>query len=197
MTSLGLFLFSNFIYGCASTQETREGARLVAAYTEKIRSEAKGIVDDSEGFTKLRQKNLNRLELNAVETENANILQREVWNIVSEKDKKDQRLKLLDQIAHTAKMVDEQKKSLDDLHISQEKLVKDTKINFKLNLDKLSESAKAMGQLAEKPDFGDNLKFFAGFFKTVKTNIDKSNQEAKSQATKGEKAVSDTVSNAK
>jgi hypothetical protein len=170
--------------GCGVPGEARQGARVLAAYTNQVKAETERHARSRTALAKARQRNMNALEDSAVATEQSN--QREVYLWGFEKPAPGPgRQELYQGLVAAA---DTNRKNLDDLAAlrkEHEARVAKASTRAQARTAELAETAKALAQIGEKPDFKGRMKFYLCFFESVHRSIEKTQQAGVDQAVAG------------
>jgi DNA repair exonuclease SbcCD ATPase subunit len=166
---------------CSVPGEARQGARVLAAYTSQVKAETERFAKTRTALAKARQRNMNALEDSAVVTEQAN--QRELFLWGFEKPAPGPgRQELYQGIVAAA---DASRKNLDDLATlrkEHEARVAKATARVQTRTAELAETAKALAQIGEKPDFQGRMKFYLCFFESVHRSIKETQQAGDDQA---------------
>ena len=166
---------------CSVPGEARQGARVLAAYTNQVKAETERFAKTRTALAKARQRNINELEDSAVVTEQAN--QREIFLWGFEKPAPGPgRQELFQGILAAA---DASRKNLDDLAAlrkEHEARVARATARVQTRTAELAETAKALAQIGEKPDFQGRMKFYLCFFESVHRSIEETQKAGAAQA---------------
>jgi hypothetical protein len=176
--------------GCAS-QEARDDARALAAYTNKVKLLGEQFAHSRDELDRARQRNTDILEGSTVRTEQEIAQYVRVWKIAGLKDRDDLFAGLLAASQEAAAKHDELLK----LRQEQEQRLAAIKSGVKIRSDKLAQSAKATAQLAETPDLQSQTAFYVQFFKSVNETI-KADEEAAKKAAEDAKKSTEKKSDA-
>jgi hypothetical protein len=166
---------------CSVPGEARQGARVLAAYTNQVKGETERFAKARTALAKARQRNMNELEDSAVVTEQANQREFFLWGF----DKPAPgpgRQELYQGIVAAA---DASRKNLDDLAAlrkEHEARVAKATARVQARTAELAETAKALAQIGEKPDFQGRMKFYMCFFESVHRSIEESQKAGEAQA---------------
>jgi hypothetical protein len=169
---------------CSVPGEARQGARVLAAYTNQVKAETERYAKGRTALAKARQRNMNELEDSAMVMEQSN--QREVFLWGFEKPAPGPgRQEVYQGIVAAA---DANRKNLDDLAAlrkEHEARVAKATARVKTRTAELAETAKALAQIGEKPDFKGRMTFYLCFFESVHRSIEETQKAGASQAEAG------------
>jgi hypothetical protein len=166
---------------CSVPGEARQGARVLAAYTNQVKAETERYGKTRTALARARQRNTNEPEDHAVVTEQAN--QREIFLWSFEKPAPGPGRQELYQGVLAA--ADTSRKNLDELAaLRKEHEARVTKATARVQTRtaELAETAKALAQIGEKPDFQGRMKFYLCFFESVHRSIEETQQAGAAQA---------------
>lgn len=177
--------------GCANPQVTRDSAKLLAAYTGKVKDQGDRYAQWRNDVAAERAWNIGLDEQNASALEHENNRALAVFKIVDDKT----RLELFSAIRETTQ------KNLLSAPLSAASTpapadpIADTVTQAaKARAGKLTEAAKALGQLAEDPDPKDELKFYWDFFSAVDASIQAARNKEKDEAEQAAKLMPEKAS---
>jgi hypothetical protein len=162
----------------------REGAALLAGYTIHIQKEAEAFAGFRAELARSRQVRMNRLEANAIATEQRNAGEIEAWRLVTvgKKDVEDPRVRLYEAIRRSTQSVLQQRIAGDQLGDERERALRETTTAVRVRSNKLGEVAKALANLARDPDLEAEAAFLGQFFGGVSQSIDRLKQKAADDA---------------
>ncbi|HWN67647.1 MAG TPA: hypothetical protein VNM90_08400 [Haliangium sp.] len=166
---------------CSVPGEARQGAKVLAAYTNQVKAETERFGKARTALARARQRNMNELEDSAVLTEQANQRELFLWGF----DKPAPgpgRQELYQGILAGA---DASRKNLDELAAlrkEHEARVAKATARVQTRTAELAETAKALAQLGEKPNFQGRMKFYLCFFESVHHSIAEAQRAGAEQA---------------
>jgi hypothetical protein len=169
---------------CTVPGEARQGARVLAAYTNQVKGETERHGKSRTALASARQRNMNALEDSAVVTEQGNQRELFLWGFDKPAPGPD-RLALYRDVVAAA---DATRKNVDDLAaLRKEHDTRVTKASARVQTRaaELAGTAKALAQIGEKPDFKGRMKFYLCFFESVHRSIDEAQKAGTAQAEAG------------
>ncbi|WP_428267118.1 hypothetical protein [Haliangium sp.] len=171
--------------GCGVPKEARNGATLMAAYTNQIKAESERFAASRTTLAKARQHNMNGLEESALTTEQSN--QREVflWGFEKASVGRD-RQNLYEGIVAGTTTTRTQREALRTLREEHGKKVEAAKTRVEVRSAELAKAAKALAELGNEPSFKDRMQFYLCFFETVHADIEQARQAGEAQVAVGE-----------
>jgi hypothetical protein len=127
---------------------------------------------------------MNRLEANAIDTEQRNAGEIEAWRLVTvgKKDVEDPRVRLYESIQRTTHSVYQQRLAVNQLLDERERAVRETTTAVVVRSDRLGEVAKALAVLASEPDLEADAAFLGQFFGEVRESLDRLRKQAEDEA---------------
>lgn len=168
-------------------------ARLVGAYQTRIKTDMEIFAVSRDRLAEARHQNVDFLERSAAITESENNISVVAWRIAEDK----QRLGLRDGIRGA---VQDQIAKIPNatVYLEEHREVSiDIRAAVKARADKLGESAKVLGQLAEPRDLRSEIEFYADFSRQVAESIAKQQAEAEKNTEEGKKKAVDAVESTK
>jgi hypothetical protein len=169
---------------CSVPGEARQGARVLAAYTNQVKGETERHGKSRTALAQARQRNMNALEDSAVVTEQSNQRELFLWGFDKPAPGPD-RIELYRGIVAAA---DATRKNVDDLTALRKQHdahVAKASARVQTRTAELAATAKALAQMGEKPDFKGRMKFYLCFFESVHRSIDESQKAGAAQAEAG------------
>lgn len=169
---------------CSVPGEARQGARVLAAYTNQVKAETDRFAKTRTALARARQRNMNELEDSALVTEQAN--QREFFLWGFEKPAPGPGRQELYQGVLAA--ADANRKSLEELATlrkEHEARVAKAIARVQTRTAELAETAKALAQIGEKPNFQGRMRFYLCFFESVHRSIEETQQAGAARAEAG------------
>jgi hypothetical protein len=184
-------LVLGMLAACANPQATRDSAKLLAAYTGKVKDQVDRYAQWRNDLAAERSWNIGLDEQNASALEHENDRALAVFKIVDDK----KRFDLFSAIRETTQ------KRLPPAHSTTappptpiDAVADAVTQTAKARAGKLAEAAKALGQLAEDPDPKDELKFYWDFFSAVDTSIQAARDKEKDEAEQAKKLMPEKAS---
>lgn len=169
---------------CTVPGEARQGARVLAAYTNQVKGETERHGKSRTALASARQRNMNALEDSAVVTEQSTQRELFLWGFEKPAPGPD-RLELYRGVVAAA---DATRKNVDDLAALRKEhdaRVAKASAQVQMRTAELAATAKALAQIGEKPDFKGRMKFYLCFFESVHRSIDETQKAGTAQAEAG------------
>lgn len=170
------------VAGCAVPQKARDDASLLAAYTNKVKSDAERYRSFRDDLAKARWDNMHLLERDTLEVHQETVTFVGAWEAAEDRG----RIRLYNAVVAAAAEAADQQDKFRELLEKQKHIRKETKTLFKVRSEKLQETAKALAALGKQPDYEAQGKYLVDFFREVKKSVDEANAEAKEQAERGQ-----------
>lgn len=167
------------VFGCCTMDEAHESAKLLAAYTNKVKERGEALARSRDAIAKARQNNADILERGTLQLEQRRERNVLIWKTIGNVDS---RLKLFETVHTATERASEQRRATEKLQQDQATRLAAIRSRVNLRSEKLAEVAAALSQLAAEPDFETSAKFYYEFFKTVADSIEEAEEAAKSMA---------------
>jgi hypothetical protein len=168
--------------GCIP-QAARDHARFLAALTEKVKAEGERFAATRQELDQARQRNMDVLEANALEAEQAAAHALQVWRIADS----NREVEIYGQVRDAADSYSNALEEVTELRKRQEKDLAAVRTAVQIRSDDLAKASSALSQLAEAPDFQAQVKFFTGYGKAVNEAVKKAEEAAKKDADEAKK----------
>jgi hypothetical protein len=172
--------------GCANPRATRDSAKLLAAYTGKVKDQVDRYAQWRNDLAAERAWNIGLDEQNALALEHENERAVAVFKIAEDKI----RLDLFSALRETTqKNLPSVPSAAAPAATPSDPVADAVTQAAKARAGKLAEAAKALGQLAEDPDPKDELKFYWDFFGAVDASIQAARDKEKNEAEQAAKLM--------
>lgn len=188
---LGLLLMS--LVGCSTAHTERDTARLLGAYQTKLKTGMENFAASRDRLAEARYQNVEFLEYSAAITEGDNSTSLVAWRIAEDK----QRLGLHDGIRNAVQEQITKAPSATVFLEEHREVSIDIRAAVKARADKLGESAKVLGQLAEPKDLRSQIEFYVDFSRDVSESVKKQQEEAEKKADEGKKKAAEVAETTK
>ena len=165
----------------AASKEERRIARLLAAYTNQVKASGEKFAASRDQLARARLSNINRLQLSATETENENGNTLRVWAIAGDSN----RFGLFQGVLEATNEAVKQQIAIEILQREQEQNVKEATSKVRFQSKKLADTAKALGDVATKPNLKGRLTFLRAFVLDVRSEIQAAEEATVAAAEQG------------
>ena len=176
--------------GCAS-QELRQGTNQVAVFTQQVSEDGAEFARSRTSLARARRANIAMLEGNAIELETAVNRDLDIWRLAGATGAR--RVQLLEGIRTYAQNAAQRNTELSELRKRHEISIAQAKTAVDIRQAELAKVSSALSQLAQERDSKAQINFLVGYFKEVKSAIDKAKEEANASLTSAETAAKSAV----
>ncbi len=180
---------------CGVPSEARSGAKLMAAYTNQVKTQLETQSQSRTKLARARQRNVNALEQSALETEQRNQRERFLWRFeagvsadggVADSDRERLYRDVIDGVSLTLA----QRDAMRELSEAHDAKLAEARSRVNTRSRELAKTAKSLAQLGETPSFKERMKFYLCFFESVQKSIKASQEAAEAKLAAGEDAAS-------
>jgi hypothetical protein len=168
-----------------------DAARVMATHTTTLRLEAGHFAQARDQIAKARQGGMNALERSAVKLESWRGARLGAWELTSTNA---ERAKLYTGVIEASEEELKRQVAIRQLTEEHQRRLADARSRVDLRLQKLSQTAKSLAQLAEKPSLKEERSFYLQYFKAVGEEYKKLRDEANDRS---EEAKNGAVEKAK
>jgi hypothetical protein len=170
--------------GCIP-QSARNDARLLAALTQKVKTDGVAFTAFRDDLDRARQRNIDVLEENVLEVEQATRHVLDVWDLSADKKP----LEFFTKVHAATDRYAQALKDMADLRARQAKEMAELRRGVEIRSSQLEETAKALARLAEAPNFQAQAQFLIGYAKDLNEVLKKARAKAAEEANTAKKGV--------